>query len=256
MAGAFFSNAHEVFYLPPAEPPGIEPAGALNAASFQPVLSPGVLVSLFGRRLSQGQQAAVRLPLPTQMNAVAVKVNGTAVPLLYVGSDQINFHLPFDLPLDPVRLTVTNAGVESAPITVAVAEFSPGIFTLSPSRQGAILISGTGLIARAAGEPRSQPARKGDIVEIYGTGLGRLLEARPGSPPATAETPIVMIGGARAEVLFSGAAPNLTGVYQVNARVPLNATSGDQVPVSLRLSDSGPGRFLSNEVTMAVADSR
>jgi N-acetylneuraminic acid mutarotase len=82
-AGANYSIVHEAFYLPPSEP--VQAQHAVNAASFAGTLSPGALVSVGGQRLSFGEQVAVRFPLPTQMNAVMVKVNGTAVPLLYAG---------------------------------------------------------------------------------------------------------------------------------------------------------------------------
>jgi uncharacterized protein (TIGR03437 family) len=55
------------------------------------------------------------------------------------------------------------------------------------------------------------------------------------------------IGGVQANVLFSGLAPNFTGLYQVNAVVPDGVVPGDALPVVL--SAAGVS---SPPVTMAV----
>ncbi len=261
IAGATYSGVHEAFYLPPEQPPVVEPAGVVNAASLGRGVGPGTIVSLFGSRLAPLPQGAARLPLPAQMNTVVVRVNGVPSPLYYVGPGQVNFHLPFALPAGPITLTVTHAGVESVPLTVNPSGASwPGIFTLTQDGQGqgAILIGNTNLVAgEFAGVP-SRPARRDDIIEIYCTGLGRIDgpapapgEPAPVSPLArTVETPVVTVGGADAEVLFSGLAPGLVGLYQVNVRVPSGATAGPAVPVVLRMGAVG---LPSNTVTIGIA---
>jgi uncharacterized protein (TIGR03437 family) len=49
------------------------------------------------------------------------------------------------------------------------------------------------------------------------------------SPLATTKaTPAVTIGGRPAPVAFSGLAPGIIGLYQINATVPLDAPAGRQ----------------------------
>ncbi len=55
------------------------------------------------------------------------------------------------------------------------------------------------------------------------------------------------IGGISREVSFSGLAPSLVGLYQVNVQVPTGAPTSEAVPVTLTY-----GSFTSNTVTMAV----
>ncbi len=47
---------------------------------------------------------------------------------------------------------------------------------------------------------------------------------------------IVMIGGQRAQVLFSGLAPGFSGLYQVNVLVPEGVGSGPEAPVTLGIA--------------------
>ena len=83
---------------------------------------------------------------------------------------------------------------------------------------------------------RAHPAAAGEILEIYGTGLGATDPSvpagfpAPASPPARAfATPQVLIGNVPAQVPFAGLTPGLAGVYQVNAIVPAGLRSGTQV---------------------------
>jgi uncharacterized protein (TIGR03437 family) len=252
-AGNALSGAHEAFYLPLATPPVVAEGGVLNAASLDPGISPGSLVSLFGEQLSQGEQRPVRTPLPLRMNAVTVRLNEKAVPLAYVSANQINFLIPHDFPVGPVELSVSNAGLESVKVPLpGLARYSPGIFTFGQSGdgQGAIFVAGTGKVAGSRKAPGFRPARKGDVVEIYSTGLGPV--TGPGG--AAASRPAVTIGDAPAEVLASGLAQGFEGVYQVTARVPADALAGMAVHVKMRVGP--PDAPASNQVTMAILDSR
>jgi hypothetical protein len=64
------------------------------------------------------------------------------------------------------------------------------------------------------------------------------------SPPATGEPlyyttdlPQVRIGGVNAKVLFSGLAPGLPGVWQINVLIPEGLEAGANVPVVVRYAD-------------------
>ncbi len=213
-AGADFTDIHEAFYLPPTEPSSV--SAVRDAAGFGERLSPGALASVFGMNLGAGEQIATRLPLPTQMNGIAVRVNQTLAPLLYAGPNQINLQIPSEIPVGVATLTVVNAGSPLMSLPLRVESVSPAIFPLNLS------------------------ARRGQFIEIYCTGLGD-----PKSiPPIT-----VTIGAVEAQVTFAGLAPGLTGAYQVNARVPDNAPVGAQVPIVIRAGEAN-----SNTVTIAVSE--
>ncbi len=236
-AGAFYSDVHEAFCLAPAGGPVLAPGGARNAAGFGPDVSPGALVALFGRGLAPFEQAAARLPLPSRLATVEVRAGGAPLPLLFVSPGQIHFYWPPEITGSVVLVTAVHAGVESPALPVTLAPLSPGIFTVDQDNQGAVLIAGTGQLAGG-----QRPARKGEYVEIYGTGFG------PIQGQFTVTQPEVTIGGAAAEVLYSGQAPGLVGVFQVNARVPNDSATGLRVPLVTEWN----GRS-SNTVTIAIA---
>jgi uncharacterized protein (TIGR03437 family) len=237
MAGGFFSSVHEAFYLPPETPPSINAGGVLNAASFEPAVAPGSLVSLFGRDLAPGAQTTVRLPLPQQMNATFVSVSDgsySSIPFLfYVDPNQINFQIPRGFSARAF-VVVSQAGVLSASIPIPLFEAAPGIFSVSQDGRG------QGAVRHVGGElaDAANPAAAGEAIEIYCTGLGEL--------PSTG-APQVTIGGRQAEVLFFGNAPGFAGLNQVNVRVPTGVAPGPAVPLRLSFRNR-----TSNEVTIAV----
>jgi uncharacterized protein (TIGR03437 family) len=49
----------------------------------------------------------------------------------------------------------------------------------------------------------------------------------------TREIPLVRAGGVGAEVLFSGLAPGLAGVYQMSVRLGAGTPAGAQTPVTV-----------------------
>ncbi len=139
----------------------------------------------------------------------------------------------------------------SAPQTVGLATYAPGIFAVNGggTGQGAILDRDYHLV-----DP-TNPATAGNTwVQIYCTGLGPVTNQPTTGAPAPsnplAETtmqPEVTIGGAPAEVQFSGLTPGYVGLYQVNALVPPSAAKGIAVSVVISI-----GGVQSNTVTIAV----
>ena len=102
---------------------------------------------------------------------------------------------------------------------------------------------------------RSSPAKAGEALVIYCSGLGPVDPAVASGQAAPAQEPLVRttnevtvtIGGKNAPVFFSGLTPGLVGLYQVNVIVPDGVDPGDNVPLALSVAgQSGP------EARMAV----
>jgi len=223
-----------------------------------PATAPGMIASVFGTGLALDTESTPGQPLPSMLGDAMVFLNGLRAPMFFASPGQLNIQIPWDLRSGrPASLTVRIGPHVSEPVPVPVSGFSPGLFTTGSTGagQGAILISDSGMLAAPAGVlPNSRPARKGEFLEVFATGLGRVTDA-PASGEAAVSNPLsettaepqVSIGGAAADVLFAGLAPGFIGLYQVNVQVPAGAPSGDAVGVSLKI-----GGAESNVVTIAI----
>jgi uncharacterized protein (TIGR03437 family) len=233
--------------------PNFTSQGVTNAASFLPGpaggavgICPGSLVALFGTNLAAQTATAQSLPLPYVLGGTVVRINGVAVPLQYVSPLQINFQVPFELTGSSAALEIENSVGVSAPLSIDVRGIHPGVFFDTATGAGAVLNADNTLVSEI-------PARRGEAVQIFATGLGPVEPSGRSGVAAssvplslTLSAPRVMIDGLEAEVTFSGLAPFLAGVYQVNAIVPAGLAPGQH---RLRIEIAG---VASNEVLIEV----
>ena len=116
---------------------------------------------------------------------------------------------------------------------------SPGLFTLNSSGSGQLSALNEDYTTNGPGNPLT----RGHIIQLYGTGQGMVANAPPdgildpGLAPSV-QTPVVQIGGitvAPSSVTYSGLAPGLVGVWQIDVIVPTTVTAGNSVPVVVTL---------------------
>ncbi len=197
----------------------------LNAATFLPQLSPGVLASIFGSGLAiTGRQTSV-------------SVDGESATVLAATPFQINFQIPPSLGPGQHTLRVESP-FGSAEQPISLGPSSPGIFTLGGNR-GAI-VNQNGTVNSA-----TNPARRGEVISVFGTGFGPL---RTQGALQVTTTPVE--GRLEGETLltqYSGAAPGFPGLYQINLFLPIGSAPG----LSLRLT-LGQGEGVSQPVFVAI----
>jgi uncharacterized protein (TIGR03437 family) len=239
--------------------PEVTVAGITSVAVPGSPLVPGSVAAVYGRNLAGKpvQAGSAATPLPYTLGGVLIELNGVPAPLFFVSPNQINFQVPWDLQgHSRATFQLYNGTQASAPLTVNLAFAAPAIFTTSGAGTGqaAALISGTGSLAAPSGAfPNSRPAKRGEVIEIYCTGLGPVSNTqtngapKPNSRPADTAVPVVTIGSQQGAVLFSGLTVGAVGLYQVNVQVPANAPVGDAVPVTMTVTGAA-----SNTVTIAV----
>jgi uncharacterized protein (TIGR03437 family) len=258
--GAGVSNSLALIVSGSGPAPSATPAGFVSAANTPGnSLAPGSLASLYGTNLAIVTAAAdLGPPLPFALGGTTMTISTSTVPLLFVSPGQINFQVPWFIVSGRTSIPVTlTQGQLSSTTSVIVTPFAPALFTTNQqgTGQAAALINGTAVIVAPVGAfPGSRPAKKGEFVQLYGTGLGyvdrtpSLGSASPSAPPAmTLIKPTVSIGGGDATVLFSGLSPGFVGLYQVNIQIPPTAPSGNAVPVILTI-----GGVQSNTATIAI----
>ena len=242
--------------------PVINSGGIFSAASLDPtqLTAAAGIGTLFGANFSADTILTSSVPWPTTLGGLTLRINGVLSPMLYVTPQQLGFQFPWEVTgLSKVTAQVTLNGISSAVQTISLNPYSPGIFSMTQtgSGQGAVQIAGTTTLAAAPGSVAGQvcqPVPKSGFIAIYATGLGPVENppadgAAGGVDPLskTVTQPTLTVGGIESEVVFSGLAPYLVGVYQVNAKIPANAPSGNAVPLSLRIAGA-----VSNTVTIAI----
>jgi len=122
-------------------------------------------------------------------------------------------------------------------VTVPLTRFSPAMFEYLDA-SGRLVASAVDENGNPVGS--ENPVAAGAVLNVLVNGLGPV-NSRPASGEApggfdstTQATPVVTIGGASAEVQFSGLAPNLPGVYLLRVVVPSGVANGSQ-PVTLKI---------------------
>jgi uncharacterized protein (TIGR03437 family) len=207
--------------------------GVVEAAGFTPrrPLAPGGFVSLFGSRFTTQQAGATRIPLERELSGVKVRIGNFDAPLHFVAPGQINAQMPLEVqPNSNVSVVVSANGVFTAPQTYLIAPAMPGIFIGST---GPAVLDGQSRLVTP-----ENPARIGDVLQIFATGLGTTQPAvasgAAGPPFSTVTNPVsVTLGGVDAAVVYQGLAPGFVALYQVNIIVPSGVTPGTSVPLVL-----------------------
>ncbi len=234
-----------------ARPDGF-PGGLVNGADYSNRLAAGSFAALFGSGLASSTFPATSLPLPKTLASVSVLVNGFAAPLYYLSPNQINLQLPWELEgATELQVVVRSIGISAPPLQLSLSPVAPALLSAdgTGTGQGAILVAGTSQLAGP-----SRPVKRTEAVAIYCTGLGPVTAAPASGSAApldslahTLDAPSVKFGGVAGTVLYSGLAPGLVGVYQVNVQLPPDAPTGTAVPVVLTM----PGGA-SNTVTVSI----
>jgi uncharacterized protein (TIGR03437 family) len=221
----------------------INPQGILNGASFSPVgesIAPGEFISIFGSGLAPVEAVATP-PYPASLNGVTVTVNSIEAPIYLVSPNQLNVLVPYSVTGTTATLVAINNGKSSNSVAIPLSTTAPGVFTQNSSGTGlgAILHANNTLVTS------SSPAKKGETVSIYLTGLGAV---SPSVSDGTAglssplskvtETVKVTIGNASATVLYAGLAPGLPGLYQINVTVPTSLTGSGNIGLAVQTPEA------------------
>ncbi len=239
---------------PPDTPAIAASGGVLNGASFQPGISSGAWMTINGTNLSSKtdtwNSSIVNGALPTSLDGVSVMVGDQPAYIEYVSATQINAVAP-SVPAGTVPVTVTTSNGTSPAVNVQISAEQPAFFQwgnyVVATRQDFSLAVKKGTFP---GTP-TVPAKPGDVIILWGTGLG------PTSPsaPVGAETPAtatyntatavsVTVGGKPATVYGAALAPGYAGLYQVAIQIPAALANGDYPVIATIAEASSPATTL------------
>lgn len=222
--------------------PLLDPYKIFNAANYAPItnaVAPGEFLTLFGSNLSSSTQSS-GVPLPNDLAGVSVTVNGRPAPLSFVSASQINLQVPFATSEPFATLQVTTNGAVSNKVTLYTNLSAPGIFTLT--NNGGAFPAGIGPAAVLHADyslvTPENPAKAGETLQLYATGLGSVTPPVDDGVPAPSDILSTVDDGvfidifdqnfvdSQADVSFAGLAPGFAGLYQINFTVPSGVASG------------------------------
>ncbi|MSV27773.1 MAG: hypothetical protein EXQ52_03385 [Bryobacterales bacterium] len=185
----------------------------VNAATFGTGIAPGGLMAIFGSGLAGGGKDT------------SVEMNGSPVRTVAATPFQVNAEVPADLAAGTYSLRIRSSfGVAEQPVNVS--ESAPGIFLIGGPGRGAV-VNQDGKINSPV-----TAARRGQVVVIYGTGLGSVI--RQGNVSVARNRVTALLNGQEFPVAFAGLTPGFIGLYQVNLALPQTAPPGLDLPLAIR----------------------
>jgi uncharacterized protein (TIGR03437 family) len=227
-------------------------------------VAPGEIVVLYpsdaGPEILAGSERNDENKMETRIGDTRVLFDGVAAPMVYAIKGQVSAVVPYEVAgKKTTQVVVEYRGVASTPVTVEVIDVAPALFTLDSSGKGqAAMLNDSGCCNSA-----SNPAARGSVVALYATGEGQtnprgvtgLFSAheREADYPVPRQKVRVTVGGELAEVVWAAEAPHtVSGLLQVNFRIPVKAPVGDAVPLVLMVGDSRSPEGLTMAVRSAV----
>jgi uncharacterized protein (TIGR03437 family) len=239
------------------------PFTIVSAASFAPAtpLAAGVIAAGFGEALSAATESAPPAgPLPTTLaqRSVVVRDNAGAefpAPLWFVSPGQINFLVPEAVATGPATVSVVGPSETVAAGPLQLERTAPAIFTMNNDGRG---VPAAIEVLDTPGEPQLRryvflpgcvpgacvpvPLDLGSetpqaVLEVYGTGIRNRLSLS--SVTAT-------IGGVDAAVEYAGPVAGMTGLDQVNIRIPRLVAGRGEVDLLLKVEGKSANVVLLN----------
>lgn len=229
--------------ITPAERPTVQPANISNVANGRATLAPGTLVNIPGNNL--GQSAKIESgDLPTLLGGVCVTLNNRPMPLMATSPNQITAQIPPELAAGRYPLVVRNLERKTSTLAVVnltLTKYAPAVIVDPVTKQAAIY--------HEDGSPvtKDNPTTRDKRLVMFAVGLGptkggSFVSGKPAAeaPPAITDPVSVFFGDKRYRqagvvVEWSGLAPGLIGIYQVQLYVPGDRMRGDSLDVTIRV---------------------
>ena len=169
--------------------PKINAGGIVDGASFtaRKAVAPGSWISVFGTNMSDTTQgnngidaafdncslcSIVNQPLPMGIDGTAFSFDSSSLSLPgrfnYVSPTQLNIQVPWELfgQTSAIVKVMVNY-TYGAEYTLALAQFSPGIFVIDSATQAAAALNQNNSIVTPG-----NPAPPGSVVQLFLNGLG------------------------------------------------------------------------------------
>jgi uncharacterized protein (TIGR03437 family) len=250
----------------PRVAPYYDAASIVNAAdNASGQLAANTIGTIYGTNLAYGTAAIslndIRnglLPIVLGDDETQVFVGGNAADLYYVSPTQINFLVPPNMLALPVQVFVTVDGLHGPTIQLTLGAAAPGLFELPPGTcplPGVIdPLCAIGTLPDGTLLTPSSPAKPGDIVVLWVTGLGATdpmpvygILPTTAAPLVSGATLSILLDGqsvAASAIFYAGIAPGFAGLYQINFKLPGSTAANPEIRVRVDGAISAPKIYL------------
>ena len=236
-----------------------------SASGLGAALAPNTLCTIYGKNLSwttrQVQQSDIaggQLPTVLTGTGVRVFVRNIAAYILYVSPTQINFLISSQLMPGPADLWVALDGQAGPTVTVNLAEAAPALFLWAESSSKPLAAIAERLLFEKetngykwALATHDSPARPGETIVLYATGLGQTdPPVDEGRLPTMAAEVLerylfdITLDGTKVErenIQYAGVAPTFGGLYQINLKLPDWAPENPEIRIVMKSGESPAG---------------
>lgn len=232
--------------------PSYSATSIVNAADNQPGwLAPNAIGTLYGvglafttKALSANDIQSGTLPTVLPGTGVRVLIGNLPANIYFVSPGQINFLVPSILLPGKVDVQVVIDGTFGPAISVQLAPAAPALF--EADAQNIVATRADGSVVTS-----DSPARPGDYVVLYATGMGPTAPPVPYGQLPTAAAALthlsdltVLLDGVAVDqnrIAYAGVAPGFAGLYQINVKLPDSTGSNPEIRVSIANQASRPG---------------
>jgi uncharacterized protein (TIGR03437 family) len=188
------------------------PVGHLSLTSSASQRGPATydgLASINGSSLTRGASEA-----DASARGLSVYIEGRQAQVLSFNDSQINIYVPDATGAGTRSVVVYLDGYVIAADDATIAQANPGIFTIPQTGAGEAVALLTGNLRYTRGPFDAKTDGQPSIIAIFGTGWRK-------------STPVnVTIGGRPAAIEYAGPSGGLSGLDQLNVRIPEGTTPG------------------------------
>ncbi len=221
-----------------------------SAAAHRTQVAPSTYSSIYGAANVFGDVTRLfteepnPVPMPTVVGDTRVLVDNRPAPIHFISPSQVNFIVPKETPTSGTVEVIVERPSTGQVLAAGIAEMdivAPAVFAGAGGRGQVAAINQDGTI-----NSPSNPAPRGSVVTIYATGLGNLAGSPGDGVPAdgqilTSGSLTVVVGTTAvpaSAIKYSGLAPGLISVWQINVEIPNSVPPGNATAFGLRYRDT------------------
>ncbi len=220
-------------------PPSAPTLAAITngASNLTGPISPGMIFVAYGTNMGPTTLVGASLDanglLAAAQSGSRMLFDGRPAPIVYSSANQFSGIVPYGVTInDATQIVSEYQGRQSPPLTAQVVAAAPGLFSANFTGSGpAVVYNQDGTVNSPA-----NPADKGSVIVLYGTGEGltspagvdgKIASVAPYPSPTLPVT--ANVGSLPATILYKGSVPfQVAGLLQINVQISQQIPSGNQ----------------------------